>query len=171
MSRTPIYAFRVLNETKAGDDLADAGFECWNLTFKAYRPGASWQLRNVNGRARHAMRLPTEVRRPVFPGYVFARIPAGGFESALESPRVVDVVRDGLGAPKPLPDDLIGDLIRRIYVEFEFDEAVAAPSRRKARQAVVPLNRARTRRKRRTATARLRKWLDDAETPHLARAA
>lgn len=169
MTGPSFYALFVTNGAKASDDLAAEGLECWHFTFKVYRPGATWELRNVTGRTRHASRSATEKREPLFSGYVFASIPAGGFQKALASPYVVDVVRGGNGQPKPISTEFIDETIRRVYFDFEFDEAVAA-TRKDRTGAIVPINRARVRKKRKVIQTRMKKWVGEGEQP-MARAA
>lgn len=170
MTEHPCYALFVTNGAKASDDLVAEGFECWHFTFKVYRPGATWELRNVSGRTRHAARRETEKRHPLFSGYIFARIPAGGFSKALESPYVVDVVRGCDGQPKPVPPAFINETIQRVYFDFEFDEAVAA-TRKDRTGAIVPINRARVRKKRKAINTRMKKWAEAPHPQHLAHAA
>lgn len=167
-----IYALFVTNGGKASDDLVDAGFECWHFTFKKFCPGAQWEMRSIGGKDRMAIRAASEIRAPLYPGYVFARIPAERFGEALDMPRVIDVVRGAGDMPKPMPSDLIDALVRETLC-CAHDEEVPAPtkpSRYPNSYAVIPKNRARSRKRRRSSAQRMRKWLD-AEAQTLPRAA
>jgi len=165
---TPCYALYVTNERRAAQELAEAGFEAWAPTYRRARPGAAWTLRNVNGRARMASRPPTLIEAPIFPGYILARIPAEGFAVALELPHVVDAVRGASALPREMPESLLGDLVL-LVMTGEMDEQLGRAPRVITRKLVVPLNRARTRKRRKNVARRLRKWL--AEDDCLAEAA
>lgn len=171
----PCYAVFVMDGAKVSDDLVGAGFECWHFTYKRFRPGAQWQLRNVNGRMRVASRAHSEIRSPMFEGYVFARIPPDRFAEVLNNPRVIDVVRGAGDEPRPVPKNTIDEAIRAV-LSCEWDEETAPAPKTfnldKPLKAVVVKNRARARGKRRKGAAkRIRKWLAEGKPQHLAKAA
>lgn len=169
----PCYALFVVNEARAADDIAALGLECWNFTYRRFRPGATWPLRVVGSRhTRMASRPAVEIRSPLFPGYIFARIPAERFRDVLESPRVVDAVRGASGEPRAVLDSDISAAVLDV-LSCAWDEQMPSLSKAALRAGalIVPVNRARARARRKKATKRLRKWLDDTSPQHLARAA
>jgi hypothetical protein len=173
MTTAPFYALRVTHEARAAEDLAREGFECWSFTFKRYRAAAQWELRNVSGRTRVAMRQGSEYRAPLYPGYVFARIPAERFSEALELPRVFGVIRGAGDMPKPIPDGLIDEMVHEVLT-CAHDEQVPRPPKNfgpEGRRMVIPKNKARSRKRRKGATQRLRRWIEETDHQHLARAA
>lgn len=175
--RGEFYAFQVLAERAAANELADARIEYWAPTYRRWRPGATWPLRNVTGTVRIASRPPAPTSAPLFPGYVFAWVPAARFAEVMDLPSVVDVVRGAGGDPLPLPEDLVGEILLEI-LSGKYDERLPPPPKtwdgskpKRAARAVVPLNRARARAQRKKAAKRLRRFADACDSEALAEAA
>jgi transcription antitermination factor NusG len=169
----PFYALEVTSERRASDDLFDLHLECWAFTFRRFRPGARWNLRMAGGKERFAERPHSEYRAPMFPGYVFARIPDDMFPAVLALPRVMDVVRGASNEPRQVPEDMIAEMVLDVAA-CRWDEDLPTPSKGSTRHAgglIIPVNKARSRARRKRVTTRLRKWLDESEGQGLARAA
>lgn len=169
----PFYALEVTSERRASDDLFDLKLEAWNFTYRRFRPGARWQMRMVAGKERYAERPFSEYRAPMFPGYVFARIPDDMLAKVLDLPRVIDIVRGASNEPRQVPEDMVAEMILDVAA-CRWDEDLPNPpkgSRYTGAGLIVPVAKARTRSRRRRVTTRLRKWLDESEGHGLARAA
>lgn len=172
------YAFQVLTERGAATELADAKIEYWAPTYRRWKPGASWPLRNVTGTVRIATRAPMPASAPLFPGYIFAWVPASRFAEVMDMPSIVDVIRGAGDDPLPLSDDLVGDLLLEILAG-KYDERLPPPpktwdgskTKKAPRKAVVPLNRARARAQRKKTAKRLKRWADGCDSDALAEAA
>lgn len=172
------YAFQVLSERAAATELADAKVEYWAPTYRRWKPAASWPLRNVTGTVRIATREAKPTSAPLFPGYIFAWVPAARFAEVMDLPAIVDVVRGAGGDPLPLSDDLVGDLLLEI-LSGKYDERLPPPPKtwdggklkKVTKKAIVPLNRARARAQRKKAAKRIKRWADGCDSEGLAEAA
>lgn len=134
---TPIYALYVLNERRAAEEMAEAGFEVWNPTY----------LKRLPPRMRSRYRLATLTEAPLFPGYIFARIPPGRFHHAKACERVIGVVSIS-EQPLPVPQKEFADVIIAIMAG-RLNEA-------------LPLTRARPRGNRTRVSAALVEWFEAA---------
>lgn len=84
------FAMRVRSggEEAASEDLEEAGCEVWVPKFKTMTKPTK-------------KRRPTEVMRPLMPGYVFARVPFGGWSSVSQAKSVIGWVAGLDGQPLP----------------------------------------------------------------------
>lgn len=93
----PCYAVFVTNPKKAAQELDEARIEAWYPTFL--------RLKAINRRGGRDLRP-----EPMFPGYVFARIPRGGFAQVCACEHVAYVVGVA-GVPYPVPEAIYAGLV------------------------------------------------------------
>lgn len=113
MTNAPIYALYVAHERKAADELAEANFEVWAPTYQ--------RLRQPRERSRLG---PTLIDAPLYPGYVFARIPAHRFAQAKACERVISIISCN-GAPYPIPEAIFGEVLA-LVLSGRLDERLPA---------------------------------------------
>ena len=97
MTQAPCYALFVTNAKKAAQELEEARLEAWFPTYLRMKP--------INRRGGKDLRP-----EPMFPGYVFARIPMGRFAEARLCEHVSYVVSMA-GVPYPVPEDVFQDIV------------------------------------------------------------
>lgn len=93
----PVFALYVTNQRKAAQELDEARIEAWYPTFL--------KLKAINRRGGKDLRP-----EPMFPSYVFARIPPGGFNSVHACEHVAYVVGVA-GVPVPVPENVYAELV------------------------------------------------------------
>lgn len=128
----PVYAVFVTNAKKAAQELDEARFEAWYPTFL--------QLKTINRRGQRDLRP-----EPLLKGYVFARIPPGGFAEVCACEHVSYVVGVA-GVPYPVPEGVFAELV-----------ALATSGRMDER---APATKARPRGIRARGLASLAEWFD-----------
>jgi len=131
---TPIYALYVQHERKAAEELAEAGFEAWAPTYK--------RLRQPSQRSRQIASL---IEAPLYPGYVFARIPPERISHAKACERVIGIVSSN-GFPAVIPEDVFGGVVA-LVLSGRLDER-------------LPWTKARPRGVRRRGLSALNEWFE-----------
>lgn len=94
---SPVFALYVTHAGKAAQELDEAGIEAWYPTYL--------RLKAINRRGAKDLRP-----EPLFPGYVFARIPPGGFATVSACEHVAYVVGVS-GVPVPIPEPIFAALV------------------------------------------------------------
>lgn len=93
-------------EIRAADELRRLAEKQGVEGFRKHLPQWSWVV--VNRRTNEK----TVRRRPLMPGYLFAKFPAGFYPDVKECEYVVRIVKSASGQPALVPDKIIAALIR-----------------------------------------------------------
>lgn len=113
----PWFAFYVTHESRCAAGLVEAGFEVFAPTYQRFV------------RRRAFKRLEAT---PLLPGYIFVRVPDGGFRDALAVEHVAYVLRAD-GTPRAVPECIIAD-VQALVASGRMDERLPAKKARPRRQ-------------------------------------